>query len=74
MFDMIFKTFFTKTNKVKCITIIKDRQISNEFSAPIRRKIELDNKTCLSKYFENRKGLNMQERLNEYLVKIGNLQ
>ena len=74
MFNKIIKTFFTKTEKVKCITVIKNREISNEFATPICKKIYENKKTCLSEYFVERKGLNTKERLSESAVSLGSLQ
>ena len=62
MIDKILKTFFVKKNKVKCLTIIKKREISCEINSRFNQKEVSEEKTCLSSYFEHRKGLNTLAR------------
>lgn len=71
MIDKIFKTFFTKNKSSKCVTVIKNRQISEEFRA-IRKDLTIEvlpRANCLAEYFKNRNGLNVKERLGSYLSK-----
>ena len=74
MFDKIIKTFFTRTEKVKCITVIKNRDVSEVFATPVRKVAPKYKNTCLSEYFKERKGLNTKERLSERVVSLGSLQ
>ena len=59
MIDKIFKTLFNKKRNVRCITVIKSRDIAIDADLMERRnKIKKQvEKTCLSKFFESRKGL-----------------
>ena len=55
MIEKIFNVLFSKNKKVKCLTLVKDRQ------SFLTKKSCCENKsatTCLSEYFVNRKGLN----------------
>ena len=77
MIDKIFKMFFTKNKSSKRVTVIKNRQVSQEFR--VIRKDVLTNDAmprvdCLTEYFKNRNGLNVKERLGSYLSKAQNLR
>ena len=67
MIEKILNLFFEKRKKVNCITVIKNRNVCEDAYAIVdilTRKKQV--KTCLSKYFENRKGLNVSEREKFY--------
>ncbi len=63
MLDKIFHLFFDKDDKLDNKTIVKKREINSLRSYSLVKKenkqVEL---TCLSKYFTNRTGLNVNER------------
>ena len=63
MVNYIFKKLFDKDKNNKCKTIIINRE-ENERFIMIRRKEEKKQviKTCLSEYFEKRRGLNVEGR------------
>lgn len=69
MIDLIIRLFFTKSSRDKKsgITVLKNREIRREIYIEERKANaetkKTDDRTCLSKYFENIKGLNVQERL-----------
>lgn len=76
MIDKIFKMFFTKNKSSKRVTVIKNRQVSQEFRV-IRKDLTCDvlpRANCLTEYFKNRNGLNVKERLGSYLSKAQNLR
>ena len=67
MIEKILHLFFEKRKKVNCITVIKNRNVCDEEYAVgelLTKNKQV--KTCLSKYFENRKGLNVSEREKFY--------
>lgn len=64
MIDVFFNLFFTKTKKAQPVTIIKNRDVSDKFIQISRKKKQVEESTCLSKYFSNRQGLNVKERLS----------
>ena len=66
MFDKIFNLLFEKKAKVKCITILKNRNLNVEKLAIIKKEDKQEELTCLSSYFKNRKGLNVSEREEFY--------
>ena len=72
MIDLIIRLFFTKSNREKKsgITVLKNRELRREICIDERKEsVEVkktDDRTCLSKYFENLKGLNVQERLGVF--------
>lgn len=59
----IMKNLFEIKRKKKCITLITNREIPNDFSVIKKSEKIIVEKTCLSKYFSDRKGLNTIERL-----------
>ena len=61
MFEKIFNWFFEKSHQTKCLTVIKERE-STVCEIFTRKKNKQEEKTCLSEYFNNRRGLNMSER------------
>ncbi len=64
MIEKIFSLFFEKKKKVNCITVIKNRNVNEEEYQFITKKKQVS--TCLSKYFKDRKGLNVSEREKFY--------
>ena len=66
MFNYIFKSLFAKKNKVtkKTLTILNENRESTLSRRSLLSQFTKDErqKTCLSKYFENIKGLNTIER------------
>lgn len=63
MVNNMIKYFFDFKKKNKCITVVKDRELSDAFFVIKKSNKNLKEKTCLSEYFSNREGLNMFERL-----------
>lgn len=63
MIDYILDKFFISNKKSK-LTILKNRETCFD-DVNIKRKIELkgDKETCLSSFFVNVKGLNVEERM-----------
>lgn len=66
MFEKIFSLFFEKKYKVNCLTVIKNRKVKDDDFNFLIKENKQEVKTCLSKYFENRKGLNVSERERFY--------
>ncbi len=70
MLDKIFKMFFVEKKKIKktaCLTVVRDSSLFNQNEilltrTSVKNKIEGENLTCLSKYFQHIKGLNFKER------------
>jgi hypothetical protein len=73
MIDLIIKWFFSKGNcdKKNNITILKNRELKREVQIFDRgNEIKMtDERTCLSKYFKNIKGLNVEERLRSRYIR-----
>lgn len=59
MINRIFKFMFSKSKPIKCITVVKKRDVVIDADL-IKRRSEIKRQvesTCLSKYFSQRKGL-----------------
>ncbi len=69
MFEKIINTFFEKKKKINCITVIKNRESKlNELMRKRKEVVSYNTETtCLTKYFTNRKGLNMKVREEFYI-------
>lgn len=74
MVNNMIKYFFDFKKRNKCITVVKDRELSDDFFAIKKSDKNVKEKTCLSEYFSNREGLNMFERFkfSKQVIKVHN--
>lgn len=74
MVNNMIKIFFDFKKKSKCITVVKDRELSDDFFVIKKSNKDIREKTCLSEYFSNREGLNMFERFkfSNQVIKVHN--
>ena len=62
MISVIFNMLFDRDKNTKCITIVKNRAVSDKYNMIEKNQKQQVFETCLSKYFEKRKGLNINKR------------
>lgn len=68
MLDKVFKLFFTEkkaNKKTACLTLVRKSSLLREESyidIENSKQIKREDLTCLSKYFNDIKGLNLRER------------
>jgi hypothetical protein len=63
MLDKVINYFFNYRKKSNCITVLNNRELSENYFAIKKTIANSKEKTCLSEYFSNCNGLNMFERL-----------
>ena len=71
MIEKIFNALFSKNKRIKCLTLVKDREVFFDCEKEqINSVREKELKTSLSKYFSECKGLNKSAREEFYSIAL----